>query len=255
MNSWCRWRGHALADHRAVEHVERGEQGGGAVALIVVGHGAGAALLHRQAGLRAVERLDLATSRRPTARGCAPAGRHRARPRRCSLAANAGSLDSLKGRTRCGCSPCAAQIRCTEAGDTPASRAIARTVQWVASPGGGASVRRPPGRPARRQRRDARGPGLVAQQPVDPGLEVALLPAPDAGLGLPVRRMISAVPTRPPSAARSCARQTCFCGLFRSATIAANRARSGAESQRQQASRIRETWHKNFQKCNYYVRD
>ena len=29
---------HALADHRAVEHVERGEQGGGAVALVVVGH-------------------------------------------------------------------------------------------------------------------------------------------------------------------------------------------------------------------------
>ena len=28
---------HALADHPAVEHVERGEQGGGAVALVVVG--------------------------------------------------------------------------------------------------------------------------------------------------------------------------------------------------------------------------
>ena len=29
--------------HGAVEHVEGGEQGGGAVALVVVGHGAGAA--------------------------------------------------------------------------------------------------------------------------------------------------------------------------------------------------------------------
>ena len=51
---------HAAADDRAVEHVEGGEQRGGAVALVVVGHGAGAALLHRQAGLGAVERLDLA---------------------------------------------------------------------------------------------------------------------------------------------------------------------------------------------------
>ena len=50
---------HALADHPAVEQVERGKQGGGAVALVVVGHGAGAALLHRQARLGAVKRLDL----------------------------------------------------------------------------------------------------------------------------------------------------------------------------------------------------
>ena len=50
---------HALADHRAVEDVERGEQGGGAMALVVVGHGAEAAGVHRQARLGAVERLDL----------------------------------------------------------------------------------------------------------------------------------------------------------------------------------------------------
>ena len=50
----------ALADDRAVEHVQRREQGGGAVALVVMGHGAGAAFLHRQAGLGAVEGLDLA---------------------------------------------------------------------------------------------------------------------------------------------------------------------------------------------------
>jgi dihydroxyacetone kinase len=51
---------HVAADDGAVEHVERGEQRGRAVALVVMGHGAGAALLHRQAGLGAVERLDLA---------------------------------------------------------------------------------------------------------------------------------------------------------------------------------------------------
>ena len=54
--------GHVTADDGAVEHVERGEERGGAVALVVVGHGAEPSLLHRQAGLGAVERrrLDLA---------------------------------------------------------------------------------------------------------------------------------------------------------------------------------------------------
>ena len=51
---------HALADNLAVEHVERGEQGCRAVALIVMGHRAAAAALHRQPRLGAVERLDLA---------------------------------------------------------------------------------------------------------------------------------------------------------------------------------------------------
>ena len=51
--------GQALADHRAGEHVQRGEQGGGAVALVVVGHRAGPARLHRQRRLGAVQRLDL----------------------------------------------------------------------------------------------------------------------------------------------------------------------------------------------------
>jgi hypothetical protein len=47
---------HARADHLALPHVERRKQGRGAVALVVVGHGAGAALLHGQAGLGSVER-------------------------------------------------------------------------------------------------------------------------------------------------------------------------------------------------------
>ena len=50
---------HAAADDLAFQHVERGEQAGGAMPLIVVGHRPAAALLHRQAGLGAVERLDL----------------------------------------------------------------------------------------------------------------------------------------------------------------------------------------------------
>jgi hypothetical protein len=51
---------HVLADHGSVEHVHRRKQGRRPVSLVVVGHGSGSALLERQAGLRSVERLDLA---------------------------------------------------------------------------------------------------------------------------------------------------------------------------------------------------
>ena len=51
---------HAAPDDRSVEHAERGEQGGGAVALVVVCHGLAAPGLDRQSGLGAVERPDLA---------------------------------------------------------------------------------------------------------------------------------------------------------------------------------------------------
>ena len=51
---------HVAADHLAVEHVERGKQSGRPMALVVVSHGPEPPRLHRQAGLRAVERLDLA---------------------------------------------------------------------------------------------------------------------------------------------------------------------------------------------------
>ena len=48
--------GHVASDDGALE---RGEQGGGPVPLVVVGHRAGPTLLHRQSRLRPVERLDL----------------------------------------------------------------------------------------------------------------------------------------------------------------------------------------------------
>jgi len=51
---------HIAADDGPIEDVEGREQCGRAMTLVVVGHRPGAALLHRQAGLSAVERLDLA---------------------------------------------------------------------------------------------------------------------------------------------------------------------------------------------------
>jgi class 3 adenylate cyclase len=50
----------AHRDHAAVERVERCEQRCRAMALVVVGDGAGTPALHRQTRLRAVQRLDLA---------------------------------------------------------------------------------------------------------------------------------------------------------------------------------------------------
>ena len=51
---------HAAPDHPAVQYIEGGEQGRGAVALVVMRHRAAATLLHGQAWLSAVQRLDLA---------------------------------------------------------------------------------------------------------------------------------------------------------------------------------------------------
>lgn len=45
------------ADHRSVENIEGGKQGGGAVAFIIVRHRATASPLERQARLGPVERL------------------------------------------------------------------------------------------------------------------------------------------------------------------------------------------------------
>ena len=45
---------------RAVQSTHRRKEGGGAIALVVVGHGRGTAGLHRQAGLGAIKRLHLA---------------------------------------------------------------------------------------------------------------------------------------------------------------------------------------------------
>lgn len=51
---------HVAADHRSVENIEGGKQGGCALAFIIMGHRATAPLLQRQSRLRSVERLDLA---------------------------------------------------------------------------------------------------------------------------------------------------------------------------------------------------
>src|SRR5258708_1323446 len=51
---------HVAADNGTVEDIERGEQRGRAVALVVVRHRSGATRLYRQSRLGAIESLDLA---------------------------------------------------------------------------------------------------------------------------------------------------------------------------------------------------
>ncbi len=174
---------HALADDAAVEHVQRREQGRRAVPAVVVGHGAGPALLDRQPRLGPVQRLDL---------GFFVDREHEAVRRRieieadhvAQLGANAGSVDSLKRRTRCGWRPCAAQIRCTERSDDAAGRRHR-------PPG---PMGRLAGRIAKRQRdhlidhrrwqgRQSGLAGPVAHQAGHAFAHESLLPAPDAGLG------------------------------------------------------------------------
>ena len=58
---------HASANDLAFEYVESSEQRCCAMAFVVVGHGPGAALLHRQAGLSAIERLAIPRERCQTA--------------------------------------------------------------------------------------------------------------------------------------------------------------------------------------------
>src|SRR5204863_3855032 len=57
-----------------------------------------------------------------------------------SLVAKLGSRERLKVRSRCGCSLCARQMRCTVPTEMPVALAIARPVQWVAWCGGSVQV-------------------------------------------------------------------------------------------------------------------
>ena len=76
-------------------------------------------------------------------------------------------------------------MRCTELTLIPTASAIIAPVQCVASAGGSVKVsfNHPLGHLGR-QRRNTRGPGLVAQQALYALFGKAFLPAPDASLGL-----------------------------------------------------------------------
>jgi len=175
---------HVLADDRAVEHVERGEQRRGAVAFVIMRHGAGAALLHRQAGLGTIERLDLALLIHRE---------HHGMGRRIDIKAHDSGELLGEGRVvrelevppavraEAVRLPDRLHRRCRDAGHLRhrAQRPVGRFVRWR-------FLRQADDlRDAlRRDRRLARRTGLVANQAIDALVHEPLLPAPDTGLGL-----------------------------------------------------------------------
>ena len=141
-----------------------------------------------------------------------------------SFSAKAGSVESLKCRQRCGLRPWAFQIACTVDAATSATFAIARNVQWVAWCGGGVCVRRTIS--ATRSGGIGALPGgrdLSRSRPSTPSCMNRSCQRQTQVLDLPVSVMIAEVHRPSPLRRTIRARQTCFCGLFGSATIARNR--------------------------------
>ena len=146
-----------------------------------------------------------------------------------SLAAKPGSRERLKVRSRCGCSLCARQIRCTEPTDIPIALAIARPVQWVAWCGGSVQVR-------------ATTRALVSSAiGALPGLRVRSRSRPSTPLSAkrcchrhtvgrltPMLCATCCTERRSAEASTMRARSTCLRGRLRSAAIAANCSRSAA---------------------------
>ena len=127
----------------------------------------------------------------------------------------------------------------------PADFAIIAAVQWVVSAGGSVSVsattRSATSEPSGGTRD---GRVLSRRSPSTPSLMNRACQRQTQGFDLPVRRMIPAVP-KPSAVARMMpARHTCFCGLFRSATTASNRARSAALTSTMIPLRIRRDSHR-----------
>ncbi len=237
---------HAAADHRAVEHAERGEQGGGAVALVVVRHGLAAPGLDRQSGLGAVERLDLALfverEDHGMRRGIDPRVRPGAGPRAGAEADNVGEFGGKAGIARALEGAQAMRLQVVRPPD-----ALHRTRRDA-----GCLGHRPAGPVGRLVRRFGAEPA-----PAKAGVSATTRAVVSAASGaLPGLRVLSrSRPSTPVSAKRCChrhtvgrltpmlwatccadprsaeastmrARSTCLRGRLRSATIAANCSRS-----------------------------
>ena len=219
---------HATADDLAVEHVERGKQGGGAIAFIVVCHGATPAGLKRQPRLGAVKRLDL--------RLLIDAEHNRMRRR---IDIEADDIPEFGHEFRVTrqlelahpvrLQPVRPPMRCTELGLMPTAFAIISAVQWVVSPGGSPCVSATTfavtSAPSGGMRE---GRVLSRNRPSIPARMNRSCQRQTVTLLVPACRMISLVPAPPAVSNTIRARHTCFCGLFRSATIASKHARSAA---------------------------
>ena len=208
---------HVMTDDGAVEDVESGEQRGRAMAFVVVGHRSGAARSSSADRAGCDRAPGFGSSHRPKGRLHGRADRHRGRRCRAACSTNCGSVESLNRLTRCGCSPCARQMRWTELALISTTFAIIAEVQWVASAGGSlwvsVTTRSVTLDPSGRIRE---GRVLSRRRPSYPSCMKRSCQRQTQVFDFPVRRMISLVPT--PSALNSTisARQTCLCGVLRS---------------------------------------
>ena len=221
---------HAFADDLARGDIERRKQSRGSVALVVVGHRAGAALLQRKSGLGAIERLDLAflvdrqhqrlvrrvevkpdnvlnlLTKLRVVGELETARQMRLEPMR--------RLDALHARM-------AEADRLGHLAQRPV-RALRRL--FVERHGDDALDRR------RLKRRLAPRPGRVSFEPGGAARDVTISPPVDRSLGLTGRadNRRPAAPCAHISTIR--ARQTSFCGVFRPATHPSSRARSAGDN-------------------------
>lgn len=173
---------HVAPNDGVIEHVQGGKQRGGAMALVVVRHGPEAALLKRQSGLGAVERLDLALLINRENDGMS--GWIDVEPDHVSeLLAKLGIVGELELTI-------AMRLETMGSPDAPYGTGADATLpshhggspvgcldRWVRK----RQVDYPLGN-FRPTRLDPGGASLVAQQAVDTFLHKALLPAPDEGL-------------------------------------------------------------------------
>ena len=173
---------HVAADNGAIENIERGEQSGRAIALVIMGHRAEAAFLYRQARLGPIQRLYLALLVKRQHDGV-----------RWRIDIQPDDIVELLGKFRIVRElelPVAMRLQPMHFPDAPhcAGADVARGGHHGSGP-----VRRLARRHGQRERHHAinhyrlqrsntRWPGLVAQQAVDTGCHVALLPPPDTGL-------------------------------------------------------------------------
>jgi len=114
-----------------VQHVERRKQGRGAIALVVVRHGAGSSLFHGQAGLGAVERLN------PALFIDAEDQRF---IRRIEIEPDHILARDLERLAKMRLQPVRSQIRWTLLKEMPATAAMLRPLKWLAFGGFACSV-------------------------------------------------------------------------------------------------------------------
>ena len=214
---------HAAPENGSLQHIERGEQGGGAMPLVIMGHGAGAPLLQRQPRLSAVEGLDLRflVDRQHDGMG-----------RRINVepdhVAQFGDELGVGREFELTVAVRLQSVRFPNAPHRTGADAT-RSRHHVGGPVGGLARRRAERRSRAEPSPPAAAPGglvLSRRSPSTPSCIKRSCQRQTTGLALPDRRITSKVPQPSAVARMILARQTCFCGELRCAMIASSRPRS-----------------------------